>query len=60
MTKHYTSQGDVLQRKQMPTYGFNIKQMNSQIFHTSTLVEPNKIEMQNRQQAHTWFAKGCS
>lgn len=40
-------------RKQTPTDGFNIQQMNSQIFHTSVLDGLNEIEMQTRQTAHT-------
>lgn len=50
--KHTTHQGDVLRRKQTPTDGFNIQQMNSRIFHTSTPDGPNEIEMQTRQTAH--------
>lgn len=59
--KHTARQGDVLRRKQMPTDGFNIQQMNSQIFHTSTPDGPNEIEMQTRQTPHAlWFDKGYS
>lgn len=32
----------------MPTDGFNIQQMNSQIFHTSCSGGPNETEMQSR------------
>lgn len=52
-----TNRGGVLRRKQTPTDGFNIQQMNSQIIHTSTPDAPNEIEMQTRQTLNAlWFA----